>query len=167
MFAPLLSSPFTPSPNCFSYNLILKDFYNLIMTEYAPHSKDTNPLLHVKFKHFEQRLRCLMSHNCCDAGLRFKQSHPRFSRFLITTCQRRCIRTYSRNSPLVNISIAPLSVCVFFFFKIFFFLFSFFLVRLLTRYIHILHVLIMIIRMLTNIHASMAYNKVKIKTSDT
>ena len=52
------------------------------MTEYAPHSKDTNPLLHVKFKHFEQRLRCLMSHNCCDAGLRFIQSHPRFSRFL-------------------------------------------------------------------------------------
>ena len=49
------------------------------MTEYAPHSKDTNPLLHVKFKHFEQRLRCLMSHNCCDAGLRFIQSHPRLA----------------------------------------------------------------------------------------
>ena len=127
------------------------------MTEYAPHSKDTNPLLHVKFKHFEQRLRCLMSHNCCDAGLRFIQSHPRFSRFLRHARSRRCIRTYSRNFPLVNISIAPLSVCGFFSFKCSFSIFLFFFVLLLTRYIHILHVLIMIIRMLTNIHASMAY----------
>ena len=85
--------------------------------------------LHVKFKHFEQRRRCVMSHNCCDAGLRFKQSHPQFSRFLRhargAASGPILTRNFTRFHPSKNSNSSFVCLC-FFFFKIFFFLFSFF-----------------------------------------